>query len=125
MTPTGPKTPRSAASIISSCVPAGATDLLDRSHLPDMPSNDDAPNTGERPDPDDIGETTQGHPEDEDMDIIDKPDPDAGKEPYPDNIEETTQGHPDEDDMDIIDEPDPNAGKEPYPGDVEPTDDGE
>ena len=104
---------------------AGATHLLERTHLPDMPSNDDDPNAGERPDPDDIEETPQGHPNDEDMDIIGEPDPDAGKQPYPDDIEETTQGHPEDEDMNIIGEPDPNSGKQPYPGDVEPTDDSE
>lgn len=102
-----------------------ATHLPNRFHLPDMPGTNDDSNAGEQPALDDIEETTQGHPEDEDRDIIGEPDPNAGEQPYPDDIEETTQGHPDEDDMDIIDQPDPNAGKQPYPGDVEPTGDAE
>jgi hypothetical protein len=58
-----------------------------------MPStNDEDPNAGKQPYPPDIEETTQGHPEDEDMDIIDEPDPNAGKQPYPGDVETTDGG---------------------------------
>jgi hypothetical protein len=57
-----------------------------------MPSNDEDPNAGKQPYPDDIEETTQGHPDEDDMDIIGKPDPDTEKQPYSDDIEPTDGG---------------------------------
>jgi len=36
--------------------------------------------------PDNIDQTTQGHPDQDNMDIIDDPDPNAGKIPYPDEV---------------------------------------
>ncbi|WP_049909038.1 hypothetical protein [Halorubrum saccharovorum] len=47
-------------------------------------SNDTA--VGKTEYPDNIDQTTQGHPDQDDMDIIDEPDPNAGKIPYPDEV---------------------------------------
>lgn len=58
-----------------------------------MPStNNEDPNAGKRPYPPEIEETTQGHPNNEDLDIIDDPDPDAGKHPYPYDVKPTGDG---------------------------------
>ncbi|EMA69029.1 hypothetical protein C461_05342 [Halorubrum aidingense JCM 13560] len=54
----------------------------------DSNSDDDRDaETGQADYPDDVAETTQGHPPD-DMDIIDGEDPDAGRVDYPDDTKD-------------------------------------
>jgi len=43
-----------------------------------------SPSPGKEDYPDGIDQTTQGHPEGDNMDIVDDPDPNAGEVPYPD-----------------------------------------